>query len=131
MLQPYLRSVYRDGGRGELVHGRPAYDCWGLTRIIRHEVFGLPLLPSHGAVSAHDKNAMTDVFDIESRQFKEGPPCPAAIATAWRHGLCIHVAVCIELNGRLGVLETRQKHGPAWMTVREFERRYPVVRYHH
>ncbi len=45
MLDRYLAAVYEDGGR-EL----PRVDCWGLTRLARHELYGLPMLSSFGEV---------------------------------------------------------------------------------
>lgn len=131
MLTPYLRSVYHDGGRGEAVSGKRCFDCWGLVRAVRHELYGLPLLPSHGAVTARDKQAMTEVYHVEAEGFTEGPPCPAAIAAVWKSGLCVHVAVCVDIDGRLGVLESSVKHGALWLSVDEFERRYLTVRYLH
>ncbi|MGU1732945.1 hypothetical protein ACSER9_29980, partial [Pseudomonas aeruginosa] len=45
MLDRYLAAVYEDGGR-EL----PRVDCWGLTRLARHELYGMPMLSSFGEV---------------------------------------------------------------------------------
>lgn len=131
MITEYLRSIYRDGGRGEIENGRRAYDCWGLVRAVRHEVFGLTLLPSYGAISADNKRELTRLTAKESAAFMVSEPAPAAIATVWRTGLCQHLGVCIELNGRLGVLDTGNgaDNGPRWCTVREFKRRHPQTRF--
>lgn len=45
MLNKFLLAPYVDGGRGPA-----AFDCWGLCIAVRHELFGLPLLPSLGGV---------------------------------------------------------------------------------
>jgi len=47
MLNKFLLAPYVDGGRGPA-----AFDCWGLCIAVRHELFGLPLLPSLGGVLA-------------------------------------------------------------------------------
>ena len=125
MLESYLTSTYRDGGRGPRV-----FDCYGLVRAARHELFRLPLLPSYGAISPDDKAQMTATCATESQRFRQSNPQPAAIATCWRGQLCVHVGVCVELNGRLGVLETGRKCGPRWLSLRDFERRYLKVIYY-
>lgn len=57
MFEKYLSASYEDGGRG------PArLDCWGLARLARHEVYGLPLLPSWGYV----RNTMPKEFTTKS-----------------------------------------------------------------
>lgn len=125
MLNAYLASTYRDGGRGPEV-----YDCWGLTRTARHELFGLPLLPSYGAIAADDKRALTEACVREAEHFNEGPPLEGAIATVWKRGLCVHVGLVAALDGRLGVLETGRRIGPRWLPVADFERHYLKVIYY-
>lgn len=125
MLDTYLTSTYQDGGRGPRV-----FDCYGLVRAVRHDLFGLPLLPSHGAISPDDKAQMTATCEAERQRLTQGNPAPAAIATCWRGQLCVHVGVCVELNGRLGVLETGRKCGPRWLSLADFERRYLKVIYY-
>jgi hypothetical protein len=125
MIERYLATVYEDGGTGPY-----AYNCWTLVRAVRHEVFGYPLLPIYGAISPDDKHALTDACNAEAQAFHEGPPSPGAIATVWRGQICIHVGICIELDGRLGVLETGRKCGPRWLCLGDFERRYLKVIYH-
>jgi cell wall-associated NlpC family hydrolase len=130
MLDNYLMSDYLDGGRGEVVSGRRQFDCWGLVRSVRHEVFGLPLLPSYGDVAADDKRSLTRAAEIESGALTLGAAVPAAIATVWKAGLCVHVGICVELDGRLGVLDTGPELGAIWAAVPVFERRYLKVRYY-
>ncbi|GHC19538.1 hypothetical protein [Aidingimonas halophila] len=135
MLQPYLDSAYLDGGRGDVVSGQRQYDCYGLTRAIRHEVYGLPLLPSYGGISADDKRGLTEACRHEAGAFTPGKKwSPGAIATVWKkHGdepLCTHVAVCVDLDGRRGVLETSASTGPRWLSVAAFERQYLTIIYY-
>ena len=84
----------------------------------------------NGAISPDDKAQMTATCATESQRFRQSDPQPAAIATCWRGQMCVHVGVCVELNGRLGVLETGRKCGPRWLSLRDFERRYLKVIYY-
>lgn len=126
MIERYLSTAYADGGRGPRV-----YDCWGLVRAVRHELFGLPLLPSYGAISPDDKRALTEACNAEAVNFAEGPPVPGAIVTAWRGRLCVHVGVCVVLDGRPGVLDTGRATGPRWQPVNVFRRQFLKVVFHH
>lgn len=117
MLTSYLTSRYQDGGRGP-----GAFDCWGLVRTARHQLFGLPLLPSYGAIAADDKLRLTGAaLEVMRTGFAPAPPIPGAIATCWRGRLCQHVALVVEADGRLGVLETGSRCGPRWLPLKVFE----------
>ncbi|MBS4155246.1 NlpC/P60 family protein [Cobetia sp. MC34] len=124
-LKPYLKTRYESGGRGP-----EAYDCWGLVRAIRAEVFGLRLLPSWGAIHADDKRRLTAACLREARSFTAGEPEPASIATVWRGRLCIHVAIVFEINGRLAVIETGKTNGVRWLYLPDFEAQYLKVVYY-
>lgn len=124
-FKPYLAARYEFAGRGP-----DAYDCWGLVRAVRHEVFGLPLLPHWGAVGEDDKRSLTRACLDEARHFTPGPPVPTSIATVWRGQLCIHVAIVVEINGRLAVLETGKRIGTRWLYLDDFEAQYLKVVYY-
>lgn len=124
MIERYLMTPYADGGRGP-----DALDCYGLVRLARAEMFGLPLLPCHGAVSPDDKRGMTRIAAQESAALSRCPPEPGAIAVCWQVRLCLHVGIVVELDGRLGVLETTRERGAGWRSLRNFERDYSRVEY--
>lgn len=130
MIETYLFSAYRDGGRGERQHGITYYDCWGLVRAVRHDVFGLALMANHDDVRAANKRAMTKVARQEIRWLREGMAQDAAIAAVWTRGLCTHVGICISLDGVLGVLETNEGYGAAWHRLAWFERLHGNTRYY-
>lgn len=125
MIERYLMTPYADGGRGP-----DTLDCYGLVRLARVELFGLPLLPSHGAVSPLDKRSMTRIADAESAGLSKCLPEPGAIAVCWQRGLCMHVGIVVDLDGRMGVLETGSGRGPGWRSIRTFERDYHRVEYY-
>lgn len=126
MIQHYLACRHEFGGRGPA-----AFDCWGLVRDVRANVFGWEWLPSYGAVGDGDKRALTQACLAERIRFQEVPAVAGAIATAWRGRLCVHVGVVVAADGRLGVLETNPGTGPRWLTVPDFERHYMKVIYYH
>ena len=127
MIDKYLKTTYQRRGRGP-----DEYDCWGLTRTVRHEVFGKSLLPSFGSICPADKLKLTDAC-IETRKtggFKPVTASPGAIATAWRASVCVHVGICVLVDGRMWVLETDEPAGPALISVPRFESRYTKVIYY-
>ena len=124
MLEKYLSASYEDGGRG------PArLDCWGLARLVRHEVYGLPLLPSWGYV----RNTMPKDFTRAANDVVGGmescAPEVGAIASVWRGQLCIHVAVIVEVAGRLHGMEMKPS-GATILPLRKFQDQYLTVSYH-
>lgn len=126
MIEKYLNATYEDGARG------PArYDCWGLVRAVRHELFGLPLLPSFGAVRNTMPAAFTRAYEEQAALMEECQPEPGAIAAVFRGRIVIHVAVIIEVDGALAVLEIRNDRTSArWLRIPDFESRYLRVIYY-
>ena len=125
MISKYLKTTYERRARGP---GK--YDCWGIVRAVRHEVFGKSLLPSFGAICPQDKKGLTDACVSVRQDFDQVSARAGAIATAWRASLCVHVGICVEGDGRLWVLETDEPSGPALVPVNTFESRYTKVVYY-
>src|SRR5690625_4823035 len=126
MISEYLKTSYKKGGRGPL-----EYDCWGLVRTVRHEVFGKPLLPSFGSICPRDKRELTKACNAVRQEgdFQVVSKRVGAIATAWRASLCVHVGICVEVDARLWVLESEEVTGPALISPSLFEARYTKVIY--
>ena len=126
-LAHYLAAEYEDGARGP-----DRYDCWGMVREVRAQHLGQRLLPSFGAVR-HDMLAdFTRAYRQEAALMEECEPEVGAIATVCRGALCFHVAVIIEVDGRLAALEISPPKGPRWSYLADFVRQYPLrkVRYY-
>lgn len=123
----FLTTRYVEGGRGPV-----EFDCYGMVRTVRHEVYGFPLLPSHSEVSPSDKDAMTAVCQeiIDCAQLHECSIREAAIASAWAGRRCVHVGIVVQADGRLWILETDEPTGPCLTPVRVFENRYTSVKYY-
>ena len=123
-LAKYMRAPYEDGARGPM-----AFDCWGLCVAIRHDVFGLPLLPSLGNVGRNRLRDNTTAYRDLKGGMEECSPEPGAIAGAFRGQLMAHVGVVVEVEGRLKVIDTNPG-GVRVRTVRDFESDYPRVVYY-
>lgn len=123
----FLNTRYVEGGRGP-----DEFDCYGLVRAVRHEVFHFPLLPSHSEVVPSDKDAMTAVCQqiIDCTDLQECTVQEAAIASAWAGRRCVHVGIVVQADGRLWILETDEPTGPCLTPVRVFENRYTRVKYY-
>ncbi|ULL07768.1 hypothetical protein JNO42_12375 [Pseudomonas putida] len=124
MIDKFMRAPYHEGARGPI-----AFDCWGLCIAVRHEVFGLPLLPSLGAVGKNKVKANTEAYQDLRLGMEECSPAPGAIAAVFRGPLCLHVGVVVESEGRLKVLDTNPG-GACLRTTGEFEAAHPKVVYY-
>lgn len=124
-LAHYYASTYRDGGRGPV-----EYDCWGVVREIRHKYLGCALLPSWGEVRHTQPAQFTRAYAAEAQHMEVCEPEQGAIAACFRGRICVHVAVVVELEGRLCVLETNQHTGFRRSRLRDFETRHLRVVYY-
>lgn len=109
-------------------------DCYGLTRLARVHLFGKPWMPEHGAVEGSNKRALTSALMAEAANYQVTKPAPGVIATAWRGRLCTHIAIVVEIDGRLMILETKEpgqgNHRPRLVNLKHFERRFLKVVYY-
>lgn len=124
-LNDLMASTYKDGGRGPV-----EFDCWGIVRTARHELYGLPLLPSWGEITRHHVKAFSEAATDTAKTLTECRPKPGAIAAVFRANLCTHVGLVVEVEGQLRVLSTSMVKGAYLSRVRDFEARgYRVVYY--
>ncbi|WKL53323.1 hypothetical protein Q1W70_01670 [Pseudomonas kielensis] len=124
MFDKYLSASYEDGGRS------PArLDCWGLVRLVRHEVYGLPLLPSWGYVRNTMPKEFTRAVNEGAAAMERCEPQIGAIACVWRGRICFHVAVIVEVDGRLHGMEMKSS-GATIKPLRKFQDQYLTVSYH-
>ena len=123
-LHRYLNTEYVRGGRTY-----PQLDCWGLVRLARSELFGRDKLPELADTRPCDFRRITHAVDSVST-IGGMSTClarPGAIATAWRASLCVHVGLCVFVDGRLRVLETDTPHGACLTSISNFTSRYTRV----
>lgn len=124
-LNDYIGTEYEDGARGP---GR--LDCWGLVRSIRHNILGLPLLPSFGHVRHTMPREFTKSYREVAKTMTRCEPEVGAIAAVFRGKICIHVAVVVEIDGDLAIMEICPKTNCRWLRIPDFERRYLKVIYY-
>lgn len=124
MIEKYMRAPYREGARGPI-----AFDCWGLCRAIRHDLFGLDWLPSLGSVGKGKIRENTKAYRDLRNSMEECPPEPGAIAAVLRGKSLLHVGTVLRIEGRLKVLDTNPG-GACLRTTGEFEADYPRVVYY-
>lgn len=124
MIERFRHLRYRDGGRGPV-----EVDCWGLARLVRHEAFGLPLLPAFAGVDPNDKPTASAAFAQALADLRPTAAAPGAVALCWAGSLAIHCGVVVEVDGRLGVLEADEGIGVRWSPLRRFTRLYTRVEF--
>lgn len=130
-LTDYLGARYRDGARGEVAaDGVTEYDCWGLARWVRHAHYGKHLLPSWGHVRNTMPRLFTRAYRAEAATMDECHPEPGAVAVVYKGAIVVHVAVVIEVGGRLAALEINQSTGVRWRRIPDFEAPYLRVTYY-
>lgn len=124
-VEQYLECDYEDGARGP-----DKYDCWGLVRHVIYNHLGGRELPSWGHVRNTMPRLFTRAYKKESAGMEECVPQVGAIAAVFTGSLMTHVGVCIEVDGRVVVLEMNPKTGVRWRSVRDFEAPYARVVYY-
>jgi hypothetical protein len=124
MIEKLMRAPYREGARGPI-----AFDCWGMCRAIRHDLFGMPWLPSLGAVGKDKIRENTKAYRSLRQAMEECAPEPGAIAAVLRGTALLHVGTVLLSEGRLKVLDTNPG-GACLRTTGEFEAAHPRVVYY-
>lgn len=126
-VDDYLSAQYLDGARG------PAFfDCWGLVRDVRHKIFGCALSASWGEVRNDNFDGFTAAYSSERDRcgFEKCEPEPGAIAVVFNGYWVYHVAVVVETDKRLQVLEIRRSKGVTLSPLADFQRRCRRVEFY-
>lgn len=124
-LDDLLNVQYVDNGR--LPSGS---DCYGLTRLARVYLFGKTWMPEHGDIDGADKRAMTGRIIDQAKSYREIPASPGAIAICYRGKICTHIAIVVDIDGRLMILETNEETGTRLVPIRKFEKGFLKVVYY-
>lgn len=107
----------------------PLLNCWGLVRLARHELFGLPMLRESDC-PAEDARFMTrEALDVISA-LRPCEPGPGAVAFCWSGRLCLHVGLVIESERRLAVLDIDKGRGACITPLADWRRKYQRVSFH-
>lgn len=125
-IEKYLFVPYVKSGR--TLQG---FDCWGLTLLIREEL-GLPALD--GTLDANKDNplAMQRLFrELTAGPLEQVPGLQAGhIAAVFRAGVLVHVAVAVEIDDRIALLETNPGSGVRWLHLDRFLQTYYKVAFY-
>ena len=130
IIGQYRACLWRDGARGEWEGGQQYFDCWGLVRHIRHADLGKPLLSSYGSVRRTMPRAFTHAQQRETALLQTCGPQHGAIASVFHGLICVHVAICLPVDGRLAVLEINPERNVTWNFHADWRRKHPRVLYH-
>lgn len=125
-VEKYLTVPYVKSGRS-----MDGLDCWGLTLAIRAEL-GAPDLESAPEVNRDGPQGMQRLY----QRLTGGPlvqDCdvkPGMIAAVFRASVLVHVAVALEIDGRIALLETNPSSGVRWMYLDRFLHTYYKVAFY-
>lgn len=122
-VEKYLFTPYVKGGRE-----RAGFDCWGLVLLVREEL-GLPALDGPSSANKDNPIAMQRLYrSITSGPLEERERLsPGDVAAVFKSGVMVHVAVAIEIDGRIALIETNPGSGVRWMYLDRFLQTYYKV----
>lgn len=121
----YLHAKYEDGARGP-----DRWDCWGLVREARATHCGMRLLPEFGSLRNTDPRAFTRAYEAEAELMEQCEPEHGAIAAVLHGKICVHVALVVNADSELWVLEINPKRGPRFLRLNTWARDHLTVTYH-
>lgn len=125
-LNDYMVSKYVDAGRIW-----PDLDCYGLARLVRHDVYGKSLLPMLGGHGGKDKvKQTTDVMRNIYLLDKTDNITAECLVFAFRRKLCEHIGVVVSLNGIRRVMDINQHTGVRIVTMSTFDKFFNRVEYY-
>jgi len=125
-VEKYLFVPYVPGGRET-----DGFDCWGLTLLVRREM-GLPELEGPADANRENPLAMQRLYSrITSGPLEPVPDLqPGDVAAVFRARVLVHVAVAVEIDGRIALLETNPGSGVRWMYLDRFLQTYYQVTFY-
>ena len=118
-------AVYVDGGRGPV-----EYDCWGLVREVRAKHLALSELPSYGDLRNDNPKMFTKAYRAESAKLVECGAEHGAIAAVMIGEICTHVAVVLDFDGELFVLEINPEKSARRVRLCEWLKAHGRVTFH-
>lgn len=122
----YLANArYADGGRGPV-----ECDCYGLARLVRHHVFGLPLLPEYAGVDPRDKGEAAPRLREVAGSMQPCTPIEGAFVLAFTGDIGGHCGVVVNRDGRPGVLECDVNVNTRWTPLRKWRRLWTRLEYY-
>ena len=107
---------YLNGGRDPAI----GLDCWGLCRIARVWLYGMPMLPEIAGRYELQLEQITEKCNEQVATMRKVELfTPRSLITVKRGSLCYHVALCLD-DGM--ILETQRQTGVRLLSQRDFQR---------
>lgn len=120
-LEKYLEVVWVSGGREF-----PELDCYGVVNEVRRDL-GLPPWDDYAGATRAELPGLATAAASEhaGSDLVEG-----AVAFCYEGSVVTHVAVLVEVDGRMCTLECNDVHNVTVLPVSRFERRFNKVEYY-
>ena len=134
IITKYLVAKYKYGARGE----GGCYDCFGLARVARVELYGRQMMSSRGGEHVRDLRGFTACYYAQIEKMIEiKNPVPGAVLAVLKKGkICMHVALVVhDINNTglgLHVLDINLGRGACLIPLFRFleERRLRTIKYY-
>lgn len=124
-IHSYLKVPYTIGGRS-----MTGLDCWGLVLQIRRDL-GLPELAECSEAVRGNPLEMQRRFKEVSDGLEETAGIDVGtIAAVFKSHVIVHVALALEIEGRLAFIETNPAGGVRWMWADRFLKTYYKVKFY-
>lgn len=120
-LEKYLDVVWVSGGRQF-----PELDCYGVVNEVRRDL-GLPLWDEHAGATRDD---LPELARAAATEHAGSDLVEGAVAFCYEGSMVTHVAVLVEVDGRMCTLECNEAHNVTVLPVSRFERRFNKVEYY-
>ncbi|RUR51428.1 nitrite transporter [Vreelandella populi] len=106
------------------------FDCYGLVRAVRAELYGLPTLPAYEGVATDDARRVNRSLGEVAQGLQPSPPQAGAMALCWTGALALHCGVVVPVNGRMNVMECTVDEHVRCQPLRAFCKGFTKVEYY-
>jgi len=120
-LEKYLDVVWVSGGRQF-----PELDCYGVVNEVRRDL-GLPPWDEHPGATRED---LPELATAAALQHAGSDLVEGAVAFCYAGSVVTHVAVLVDVEGRMSALECNDGRNVTVLPVGRFERRFNRVEYY-
>ncbi len=120
-LEKYLDVVWVSGGRAF-----PNLDCYGVVNEVRRDL-GLEPWDEHDGAA---RDELPGLAAQAAQQRRGSDLVEGAVAFCYEGSMVTHVAVLVQVDGRMCTLECNEGRNVTVLPVSRFERRFNKVEYY-
>lgn len=120
-LEKYLDVVWVSGGRQF-----PELDCYGVVNEVRRDLGLVPWDEYPGAT----RDDLAELAQAATLQHAGSDLVEGAVAFCYEGSVVTHVAVLLEVDGRMCALECNEDRNVTVLPMSRFERRFNRVEYY-